>query len=132
MDIQSVIKQFSPALIQQLTLKSGFTPQQAQSFVPGLISQVIGALKGGGFDVKSILGGDASSLISKLDVAALAKPAGIDGAKAETGAKEVVPSLLKQLQSQSGGLEGLLGQVAGKSGGTQELLKKAGKLFHST
>lgn len=127
MDIQAIIKKYGPVLTQQLTSKSGFTPTQAQSFVPGLIQKVIGALQGGGFDLKSVLGGNAASLISKLDLSSLAKTAGVDPAKAEAGAKEVVPNLLTQLQSE-GGLDGLLGKV-GAAAGAQDLMKKAGKFL---
>ncbi len=128
MDIQAILKQFGPALTQQLTSKSGFTGQQAQGFLGALLPGILSAVKGGGLNLQSLLGGDASSLLSKLDLGGMAKSAGIDKAKAEAGAKEVVPGLLKQLQSQSGGLEGLLGKVGG-AGGAQDLLKKAGKLL---
>ena len=131
MDIQAIIEKYGPALTRQLTSKSGFTPTEAQGFVPALIEKVVGVVKGGGVDLKSLFGGNVSSLIAKLDLASLAKTAGVDRAKAEAGAREVVPSLVAQLQSDPGGLEGLLGK-AGMAGGAQDLMKKAGKLFGSS
>ena len=129
MDVQAILKQFGPTLTQQLTSKSGFTGPQAQGFLTALLPGILGAVKGGGLNLQSLLGGDASALLGKLDLGGIAKSAGVDKVKAEAGAKEVVPGLLKQLQSQSGGLEGLLGKVGGGAGGAQDLLKKAGKLF---
>lgn len=126
MDIQSLISRFAPALTQQLVAKSGFTQPEAQGFVPGLIKKVVGLTQGGSFDLKSFLGGEVSGLVSKLDVPALARSAGIDTAKAEAGAREVVPTFLKQLSAEPGGIDGLLGQG---EGGAKGLIAKVGKLF---
>lgn len=129
MDISKLIQEHGSALTQQLTSKAGFTPQQATSFLPLVVGKVMEVLKGGKFDVKSLLGGaGAASIIGKLGIGDIAKKVGIDEAKATAGAQAVVPSLLQSLQK-GGGLESLLGNVGGAAGGAGDLLKKAGKMF---
>lgn len=129
MDIANLIKQYGPALTQQLTGKAGFTPQQAQSFLPLVIGKVLEVVKGGKFDVKSLIGGaGASAIIGKLGIGDIAKKVGIDEAKATAGAQAVVPNLLDSLQK-SGGLQGMLGNLGGAAGGAGDLMKKAGKMF---
>jgi hypothetical protein len=126
MDITKLIQQHGPALTQILTSKAGFTAPQAQTFLPLIIGKVMEVVKGGGFDVKSLIGGTgASAIIGKLGIGDIAKKAGIDEAKATAGAQAVVPKLIESVQK-SGGLESLLG---GATGGAGDLMKKAGKLF---
>lgn len=125
MDIAKLIQEQGPALTQHLT-KAGFTAPQASSFLPLVIGKVMEVVKGGNFDLKSLIGGaGAGAIIGKLGIGDIAKKVGIDEAKATAGAQAVVPKLLESLQK-GGGLESLLG---GASGGAGDLMKKAGKLF---
>lgn len=129
MDLSKIIQQYGPALTQQLTSKAGFTSQQATSFLPLVIGKVMEVVKGGKFDIKSLIGGaGASAIIGKLGIGDIAKKVGIDEAKATAGAQAVVPSLLESLQK-GGGLESMLGGLGGAAGGAGDLMKKAGKLF---
>jgi uncharacterized protein YidB (DUF937 family) len=123
-DIQKIIQEQGPALIQQLTTKLGFDPQQAQGFIQKLLAKVAEVFKGG-FDVKSLLGGDLSALIGKLNLGDIASQVGIDTNKATEGAKAVLPKVVEAFQKQ-GGLAGLAQSAGGAAG---DVLKKAGEMF---
>jgi hypothetical protein len=127
MDIQKLIKEQGPALIQQLINKAGFTQQQAQGFLPMLVGKVTELIKGGGIDVKALLGGgDLSGLIGKLGLGAIAGKFGIDEAKATAGAKAVLPGVMQALQKQAGGLGGVVETVKSGAG---DIMTKAKGLF---
>ncbi len=124
------VKQFlsdqSGPIIQQLTSQLGFSSEQAQSFLPPAVEKVVGALKGGGLDLGSLLGGgDPSALVSQVDAESLASEAGVDVGTASAGLQALVPTLLGSLKEQSGGAAGVLSLLGGDGGG---LLDKAGKL----
>jgi hypothetical protein len=123
MDLQKLMQEKGPQLVEQLTSKAGFAPQQAQSFLQRLVAKVVDLVKGGGLDLKALVGGgDFGSVLSKLGLGQIASQVGIDEAKATAGAKAVLPGILQFAQQQLGGLHG----VAGAAG---DILKKAGGLF---
>ncbi|MBL8860100.1 MAG: hypothetical protein JNL28_16440 [Planctomycetes bacterium] len=127
MDITKLITDHGPALTQQLTGKAGFTADQAKAFLPLIAGKVMEVIKGGQFDIKSLLGGgDMSGLIGKLGIGGLAQKVGIDETKATAGAKAVVPGIIDSFSKQTGGLADLVGDATGGAG---ELVKKAGKMF---
>jgi uncharacterized protein YidB (DUF937 family) len=122
MDIQKLIQEQGPALVQQLTAKAGFLPDQAKSFLTQIAGKLVDLVKGGGFDLKSLLGGgDVNAIIGKLGLGEIASKVGIDQAKATQGAKVVLPGIMNAL-NQAGGLGGL-------AAGAGDLLKKAGGFF---
>lgn len=130
MDITRLIKEHGPALIKQLTGKAGFSPDQATAFLPLLVGKVMELVKGGKFDVASLVGGgDLSGMIGKLGLGAISKQVGVDEAKATAGATVIVPGILESFGKQAGGLAGLAGLVGGSKGGAGNLLKKADGLF---
>lgn len=128
MDIAKLITDHGPALAAQLTGKAGFTPGQATAFLPLIAGKVMEVLKGGQFDIASLLGGgDAGGLIGKLGIGDIAKQVGVDESKATAGAQAIVPGIVGALNKQPGGLSGLLGGAT--AGGAGDLLKKGGALF---
>lgn len=129
MDLNAIIKQHGPALTQQLTAKAGFSSGQATAFLPLLIGKVMEVVKGGKMDLGALAGGgDLSGLVGQLGLGAMAKQVGMDEAKATTGAKAILPSLLGVVGKDAGGLAGMAGKMA-SGGGAADLLKKAGGLF---
>ncbi len=128
MDIvkQLLAEQTGP-LVEKLTSQLGFSADQAQSFVPAAVAQVIEVLKGGKLDLASLLGGaDPSALIDRVDAGALARAAGVEPAQATTGLGAIAPAILEALQKQGGGAEGLLSMLGGEGAGG--LLGKASGL----
>jgi len=129
MDLNAIIKQHGPALTQQLAAKAGFSSGQATAFLPLLIGKVMEVVKGGKMDLGALAGGgDLSGLVGQLGLGGLAKQVGVDEAKATTGAKAILPSLLGTVGKDAGGLAGMAGKMA-PGGGAADLLKKAGGLF---
>ena len=118
-------------LLQGLTEKAGFTADEATKFLPPAAEQVVAQVKGGGFDLSSLLGGGGvSSLISNLDIGALAANVGIEESKVTAGLQTVVPLLLSALQNKAGGASGVLSLLGGDTGGgASGALGKLGGLF---
>jgi hypothetical protein len=117
--------------IQGLVGQAGFSPEQAEGFLPVAVQKVVEALQGGDLDLGSLLGGGASSLLSRLNAGEIAAAAGVDEARASAGLESLLPLLLSALGEQSGGLEGVLASLGGdKAGGLLGAAKGlAGKLF---
>ena len=71
--VEDLLKEHGGELIGSLT-GAGFSPEQAEGFLPPAATQVLDVVKGGGLDLGSLLGGgsDVGSLISKLDLPGLA------------------------------------------------------------
>lgn len=119
MDIQKFIQEQGPNLVQQLTTKAGFAPDQAKSFLSQTTTKVVDLVKTGGIDFKSLAGNvDFSAISGKLGLGQIARQVGIDEAKATAGAKAVWPNILSAL-NQKGGI----------AQGASDLLKKAGGFF---
>ena len=132
--VDELISSQGGALLESLTGQAGFSAQQAEKFLPAATEQVVGQVKGGGFDLTSLLGGDGvASLISKLDIASLASQAGIGEALASSGLQSLVPVLLSALKGKAGGAEGILSLLGGDDAGGAlgAVGKLAGGLFKS-
>lgn len=134
MDLKQLLDEHGPKLVSELTHKAGFQPDEAQKFVPAAAQQAFDKLKGGGLDLKSLLGGgDVSALIGKMDLGALAKTSGVDVGKAASGLKALLPALLELLKSKgfdAGKLASLLGGASGSgAGGIGGAIQGVGKLF---
>ena len=116
--------------IQGLVGQAGFSPEQAQGFLPVVIQKVLEAVQGGGLDLGALLG-DASSLLSRLNAGEIATETGVAETQASAGLEALVPVLLSALSSKSGGLEGLLSGLGGGEAGDLLGAAKglAGKLF---
>lgn len=133
--IDELISSGGTELLASLTEKAGFTPQEAQRFLPVATEQVVEEVQGGGLDLGSLLGGDGvGSLISKLDIGSLASQTGLDTAQASTGLQSLVPVLLSLLQSKAGGADGILSMLGGsqKGGAMGALGKLAGGFFNKS
>jgi hypothetical protein len=117
--------------IQGLVGQAGFSPEQAQGFLPVVIQKVMEVLQGGNLDLAALVGGSVSSLLSQLNAGELAAAAGVDEARASAGLETLLPALLSALGEQSGGLEGILESLSGgKAGGLLGAATGlAGKLF---
>ena len=123
MDIQKIIQEQGPVLVQQLTAKAGFLPDQAKNFLTQIGGKVVDLAKTGGGDLKSLFGGgDVNAIIGKLGLGEIANRVGIDQAKATAGAKAVLPGITNALTQAAGGLGGL-------AAGAGDMLKKAGGFF---
>jgi len=126
--VQDLVAQHGPKLVAELTSKAGLSAEQAGQFVPAAGDSVAKALAGGGVDLSQVLGGDFGALLSKIDVAALARQVGIDGGKAQGALATLLPLVVQLVQQKGGGIEGLLKSLTG-GGGLGDLGKAAGKLF---
>jgi hypothetical protein len=114
MDIAKLIQDQGTSLIQQLTTKAGFSPEQAKAFVPKLVTKGVELFKGGGLDPKSLTGpGGVGGLIGKIGIGDLARDVGIDVGKATEGAKVTLPGVIQAIQKQAGGAAGDLARKAG-------------------
>jgi uncharacterized protein YidB (DUF937 family) len=127
MDIQKFLQEKGSGLAQKLTTQVGLAPQTAQSFLSQLAPRLVDTIRGGGVDLKAVIGGgDVGALLGKLNLGQIARTIGIDEAKATAGAKAVIPGLIEGLQKQAGGIGGVIGNVAG---GASDILKKGGGMF---
>jgi hypothetical protein len=117
--------------IQGLVGQAGFSPEQAQGFLPVVIQKVVDTVQGGGLDLGALLGDDASSLLSRLNAGEIATEAGVAETQASAGLETLAPLLLSAFSARSGGLEDLLSSLAGdKAGGLLGMAKGlAGKLL---
>ncbi len=130
--VKQILESQGDALVQKLVGQAGFGADQARSFLPAAVQAVVGALKGGGLDLGSLLkGGSLQSLLGAVNLGALASETGVDEAKARSGLEAVAPAVLSQIQGSAGGVEGLLSQLGGdKAGGLAGAARGlAGKLF---
>jgi hypothetical protein len=132
--VDELISSQGSELLASLTGQAGLSAQQAEKFLPAATEQVVSQVKGGGFDLASLLGGDGiGSLISKLDIASLASQVGIPESLASGGLQALVPVLLSALQGKAGGAEGILSLLGGDDAGGAlgAVGKLAGGLFKS-
>ena len=123
--LDEFLKSKGPEVIGLLTGKLGFRADQAEGFLPAAATKLFDTVKSGGVDVNRLAGGDLTQLLSKIDVGALGKLAGVDASKAGSGLKAVVDAAL-ELLDEKGGLAGLLGAKGGALG---QVANIAGKLF---
>ena len=127
MDLMQLLGDQIGPLVEKLTGSAGFDASQAQAFVPAALERIVETLKGGGFDLGSLLGGGSpTDLIQKLDPSALAAKAGVDASQASAGLEAIVPDVLGQLKEKAGGAESVLSMLGGGEAG--DLLGKAGGL----
>ena len=129
--VQQLLGDRAGDAIQGLVGQAGFSPEQAQGFLPVAIQKVVEAVQGGGLDLGGLLGEGGSSLLSRLNPGELAAETGVEEAQATAGLETLVPTLLTALSGQSEGLEGVLSGLGGqKAGGLLGAAKGlAGKLF---
>jgi hypothetical protein len=131
--LASLLREQAPQLVSALTQKTDLSPDEAERLVPEGAEATVAALKQSeGLDFGDLLaGGNLSALLGKIDVASLARRAGIGEPTAAAGLQTIVPAVLGLLQSKGGGIEGvqaLLG-AQGSSGILSQVGKLAGKLF---
>jgi len=128
--VDEILSDKGSQLSGALTEKAGFSAGEAQSFLPAAVGKVFEAVGGGGIDVGALLkGGDASSLLSKIDVGNLASQSGVDASKATSGLQALLPLLMSALKDKAGGAAGIASLLGGGSA-TGAIGSLAGKLFN--
>ena len=108
--------------VTMLSEKFGFSPEQAQKFIPAVMEQVSGLVAGGKIDLSN--GFDASAILGMLNSSKAASAAGVEQAKADAGLQSLIPEMLSSLEGKMGGADGL-SSLLGKDG----LGGALGKLF---
>jgi len=103
MDISKFIQEQGPNLVQQLTTKAGFAPEQAKTFLSGIVNKSADLFKTGTFDLKQMATNfDVNAFTNKLGLSQIAKQYGIDEAKATAGAKAVLPGIVNAFTKGAG------------------------------
>ena len=109
-------------------ISTGFSPDQAQKFLPEASESIMAAIKG--VDLPSLLKADesaqTSTLLGNIDLGGLASRAGVDSTQARGGLEKLIPMAMGFLKDNDA-IAGLMGLVGGKSGGIAGLAKG---LFH--
>ena len=125
--IDSLLRRHGADLVAALTEKTQLDKTQAERFVPEAARDVGNALGSSALDLGSLLGGDVSDLLSRLDVGSLASRTGLHEGQAQSALGALLPALLSLVQQDTGGLEGLASALGRKDLGG--LLSKASKIF---
>ncbi len=116
-------------VLNDLTSKLGLSGDQAGGFLQKALGLVQAALAGGKLDAASLLNGNLSGVMSKLDVSSLAGLVGGDGGKAKTGMESVLGGLMSSIKSNPDA-GAVLGQLTGGGGGVMgKVSGLAGSLF---
>ena len=101
--LQRLLNEQGYRITQDLVGKLGFSSTQAGVYLPQAISSVVLAFQGGKLDITALMGGgDASPLLERIDVSALAQEVGIDEELASVGLAALVPTLLRALREGNG------------------------------
>lgn len=135
--LEQLLKDHGSELISAMTAGSPLDRSQAESLLPPAVAQIADRVQGGagGIDLGDLLGGGSgavSALLEKLDVAGLARAAGLGETETQTGLEALIPAVLSMLGNQAGGAQGLLSMLGGSEGsadGLGALGGIAGKLF---
>jgi hypothetical protein len=135
--LDQLLKEHGGELLAAMTQGGGLEASQAESLLPPALGQMTDLLQGGGngLDLGDLLGGGqgaVEALIGKLDVAGLARAAGLDESQTQSGLTSLIPVVLSLLGDKSGGVEGLLSMLGGEGssgGGLGALGGIAGKLL---
>lgn len=125
--IETLLREHGAELVEKLTGAGDLDAAQAERFIPEAGRDVAAALGSGGLDLGSLLGGDLGSLLSKIDLGALAGRSGVSESQASGALGTLLPLLLRLFQGEKGGLEGLVSAMGGE--GWDDMLSKAGQLF---
>ncbi len=116
-------------VLNDLTSKLGLSGDQAGGFLQKALGLVQAAIAGGKLDAASLLNGNLSGVMSKLDVSSLAGLVGGDGGKAKTGMESVLGGLMSSIKSNPDA-GAMLGQLTGGGGGVMgKFSGLAGSLF---
>jgi hypothetical protein len=119
-------------LVSGLMKQLGVGQAQAGGFFDAAVRMLSGLLGSGQLDTKALLAGDFQQILSKLDLASLAGVLGKDTNTAGQGVQSLLTQAGSLLKDQPGGLEAVLGQVAGTAdsqGGLAGALRGIGKIF---
>jgi hypothetical protein len=110
--IQQLLASKGPALVSSLTSNLGIDSGKAEGFLKVALSKIGDLVQGGGFDLGSLLGGDATSqIMEKVDVDAIASETDLDGETVTKGLKSLLPEVMSSLGGGSDG-GGLLGAAS--------------------
>jgi len=101
--LQRLLNEQGYRITQDLVGKLGFSTGQAARFLPEAMGSVVGAFQGGKLDITALMGGgDASPLLERIDVRALAGAVDIDEELASLGLAALVPTLLRSFRDGGG------------------------------
>jgi hypothetical protein len=130
--VQNLLNEKRSELLEPLVQQAGFSGEEASSFLPPALAQIVQSLSGGGLDLGALLGsgGDPAAAMERLDVATVAREAGVEPSKAQSGLQAILPMVLSFAQDKlgTGDLDALIG--GGEKGGVASALGGlASKLF---
>ena len=116
--LDQLLKDHGGELIAAITQKSELDASQAESLLPPALGQITDLVKGGdgGIDLTDLLGGGSgavSAMLENLDIAKIAKAAGLDQSQAEGGLASLIPVVMSLLGDKVGGAESLLSMIGG-------------------
>ncbi len=127
--LSGILKEKSPQLMGALTSKAGFSPEQAEKFVPAAGSAVMDTMKSqaGNLDLDNLSSpNNVKTVMGGIDAGSLASMAGVTPQQSVGGLTAIVPMLLGLIGSKAGGASGLVSMLGG---GGIDKLGKVGKLF---
>jgi hypothetical protein len=127
--LDGILKEKGPQLIGALTSQAGFSPDQAEKFVPAAGSAVMDTMKSqaGNLDFDNLSSAsNVKTIMGGIDAGSLASIAGVTPQQSVGGITAIVPMLLGLIGSRAGGASGLLAMLTGSGAGK---LGKLGKLF---
>ena len=94
--LQRFLSDHGYRITQDLVSRLGFSTGQATRFLPVAIRRVVGAFQGCKLDITTLMcGGDASPLLTRIDVKALAGDADIEEDLVSRGLAALVPTMLR-------------------------------------
>ena len=129
--LKDMLAEHSGDLVAKLTDKVGFSSEIAEKFIPAAGSATVEAVKSesASLDLGNLASaGNVSSVMSGIDVGALASQIGISTEQTTGGLSAILPTVLSLISSKagsSGGVLALLG-LGGGLGGAADKLKGLG------
>lgn len=114
--IEQLLASAKDGIVKDLMGKLGLNADQAGGFLQKGISLIEGAIKSGTLDTSSLVQGNASGILSKLNLGSLAGLVGSDTNKAKSGMESILTPLMNGIKNNAGGAEKILGQLTGAAG----------------
>ena len=133
--LKDMLAEHSGDLVAKLTGSAGLSSEAAEKFIPAAGSATVDAIKSesAGLDLTNLAAaGNVSSVMSGIDVGALASKVGISAEQTTSGMSAILPTILGLIGSKaagsSGGVLALLG-LGGGLGGVADKIKGMGGLL---
>jgi len=119
-------------IVQNLTSKLGIGSDQAGGFFSKALSMLEGGITSGSVSPSDVESGNASGILSKLDLSQLSTFTGGDTGKARSGMETIIGHVTSAVKS-TGGVQGLLSKFGAGSGAQGGVMGQvggmAGKIF---